>query len=62
MRNLVRRRIREAFRLTASTFTDHVDIVVSPRRGIQEKPFQDYLKSFEFLAKKTRGISESKGR
>jgi len=61
MRNLIKRRIREAFRNTKDIFKTHVDIVVSPRRGIQERQFQDYLSSFEFLAKKTRGISEGRG-
>lgn len=54
IRNLVRRRIREAFRLTKASFGTRIDIVVSPRRGIREKGFQEYLQSFEFLAKKTR--------
>jgi len=54
IRNLVKRRIREAFRLTQASFATRIDIVVSPRRGIREKSFQDYLQSFEFLAKKTR--------
>ena len=51
-RNLIKRRTREAFREKKASFKKGFDIVVSPRRGILDRDFQDYLKSFDILLKK----------
>jgi len=54
IRNFVKRRIREAFRDSRGSFTESYDIVVYPRRGILEKDFQDYQKSFDQLLNRVR--------
>ncbi len=54
VRNFVKRRIREAFREKKSSFSESYDIVVYPRRGILEKDFRDYLKSFDNLLSRIR--------
>ena len=50
IRNLVKRRIREAFRHKLDRLQAPYDIVVYPRRGVLDKHFNDYLKSFDILA------------
>ncbi|QTD53701.1 ribonuclease P protein component [Sulfidibacter corallicola] len=51
-RNLIKRRVREAFRERKALFPQGFDIVISPRRGILERSFQDYQKSFDILLRK----------
>lgn len=48
-RNIIRRRIREGFRLLKSTFPRSYDIVVSPRKGALEKDFEGFLSSYDIL-------------
>ena len=52
VRNKVKRRIREAFRLEKKRFPQAFDIVVYPRKGILDKHFDDYLQSFDILIAK----------
>ncbi len=58
-RNLVKRRIREAFREKHDSFEKGFDIVVYPRRGILDREFEDYLESFDRLLAKTGKKSRS---
>lgn len=53
-RNYVKRRIREAFRINGRRFRSGYDLVVYPRKGVFDKEFQDYLKSFEILLAKVK--------
>jgi len=53
-RNRVRRRIREAFRLQHDHLPGSFDLVVYPRRGVLDKTFDDYLASYEILARVLR--------
>ena len=48
-RNHVKRRIREAFREKKAHFHISHDIVVYPRRGVLDKHFDEYVKSFDVL-------------
>lgn len=58
IRNKIRRRTREAFRLSKSGIMRAVDIVVSPRRNITEKTFEDYLESFMKLSRFVNRLNE----
>lgn len=51
-RNLIKRRMREAFRLVKHRFPVPIDIILSPRRGITDKSFQDYQRCFDQLVRK----------
>jgi ribonuclease P protein component len=42
VRNLIKRRIREVFRLARHTFTQPIDIVVVARKGVQQCELSDY--------------------
>lgn len=42
VRNLIKRRIREVFRVLRSSFTEPLDLVVVARRGVQSCDFEDY--------------------
>ncbi len=42
VRNLIKRRIREIFRVARHTFARPIDIVVVARKGIQQCKFDDY--------------------
>lgn len=57
VRNLIKRRIREVFRQKQGSFHGTFDIVVSPRRGILEKSFDDYVRGFDILLRKVRKLS-----
>lgn len=48
-RNHVKRRIREAFRLKRTELPFCFDMVVYPRKGVLEKEFTDYVRSFDAL-------------
>lgn len=48
-RNIIRRRVREGFRLKKSLFPRSFDIVVSPRKGALEKDFEGFLSSYDIL-------------
>ena len=48
-RNLVKRRIREVFREKKKSFPLSYDLVVYPRKGIMDRPIEDYRKSFDAL-------------
>lgn len=48
-RNIIRRRIREGFRLKKSFFPRSFDIVVSPRKGALELDFEGFLSSYDIL-------------
>jgi len=54
VRNHVKRRIREAFRLKKETFPFGCDLVVYPRKGIMDKNFTDYQRSFDILIARVR--------
>ena len=49
IRNKVKRKIREAFRVVKGFFPTGYDLVIYPRNDILEKKFADYLRSFEIL-------------
>ena len=55
VRNRVKRRIREVFRTTRTFFFHPYDIVVYPRKGILERNFEDYRKSFTLLLARMAG-------
>ena len=61
VRNLIKRRIREVFRVARKDINTPIDIVVVARRGIQQCDFSDYqreilgvLRSNGFLNKSDR--------
>jgi ribonuclease P protein component len=51
-RNIIRRRIREGFRLKKSLFPRSFDIVVSPRKGALDFEFEGFLSSYDILLNK----------
>lgn len=51
-RNLVKRRIREVFRRKKRYLKQKYDLVIYPRKGIQEKRIEDYCRSFDILVAK----------
>jgi len=59
-RNFVKRRIREAFRLSKGRFPVGYDLVVYPRKGVFDKEFEDYLKSFGMLLAKLERAEQRK--
>ena len=61
-RNKVRRRIREGFRLKQATFPRSFDIVVSPRKGVLEFTFEDYLAAYDMLIRKMHHWGKPKKR
>lgn len=60
VRNRVRRRIREAFRLQHDDLPGSYDLVVYPRRGVLERNFDDYLDSYKILARVLRKSQRSR--
>ncbi len=57
-RNLIKRRIREVFRRKKSFLKQSCDLVIYPRKGIQEKGIEEYYRSFEALIAKVNRWSE----
>ena len=59
IRNRVRRRLREVYRLNEDAFAPGWDIVVVARSKAVEAPFQDLTKSYLSLAKKAGILREA---
>lgn len=62
VRNLIKRRIREVFRLHKDCFVKPVDIVVVARRGVQECDYSEYERQLvgSLRSKGILGPKESK--